>query len=86
MADHDEELQRLATSIYREKVARARATPTKDKLFSGIELFDRVVPRMRAGVKMQHPEADDAEVERVLRKRMAILRRLDETAWTTTTR
>jgi len=72
------EFQPLMDDIFREKVRRARLVPPGEKLFSGLELFEEVEERMRAGVRQQFPAADAEEVERILRQRFARLRQIEE--------
>ena len=47
-------------------------------MFSGLELFEAVEERMRAGVRHQFPAADAEEVERILRQRFARIRQIEE--------
>ena len=79
MADpkHDQ-IAELKRRLRRERVERARARHPIDKIFDGVEL--RRIGRwaMSLGVRMQHPEADDAEVERLVRKRLSRRRERDE--------
>jgi hypothetical protein len=70
--------QAMMDAIFREKVRRARQIPPSEKLFSGLELFEEVEARMRAGVRQQFPEASEEEVERRLRQRFARLRQIEE--------
>lgn len=67
----------LAKTIYRERVARARLEPIEQKLWDGARLFEDVRERMKLGIRMQHPEASEAEVHELLIQR---LRRLREVA------
>jgi hypothetical protein len=69
-----EPTRELIDQIYREKVLRARRTPLRDKLLSGADIFEEVYERMAAGVRAQHPGADDAAVLEIIRGR---LKRLD---------
>jgi hypothetical protein len=74
----DENIQELADSIYREKVRRARKASPSKKMGWGAELFAEVCGRMRSGIRSQHPEATNAEVEAILCKRLDRLTRLHE--------
>ena len=73
-----EPTQQLVDGIYRSKVLRARQQRMEDKLCAGIALFDEVCGRMRDGIRMQFPQADDQEVERILRQRLARLRQVED--------
>jgi hypothetical protein len=70
--------QELIDAIYREKVLRARKTPPEEKLLDGPRLFDRSCRIMMDGIRHQYPNADEAEVRRLLAQRLALLRRLEE--------
>lgn len=68
----------LIDSIYREKVDRARRRSAAEKFADGLELFDFSCRLMADGIRMQHPEADEAEVRRLMTKRFEIARRLED--------
>ena len=65
----EDQIKDLVDPIYRDKVLAAR------KLAMGGELFSEVCGRMRSGIRMQFPNADEREVHEILRKR---LRRLNQ--------
>ena len=65
-------------AIYREKVERARRMSPEEKFWAGAELFAEACERMKWGIRHQFPGADDGEVMRILRKRLAKLDRLEE--------
>ena len=71
--------QELVDAIYREKVLRARRMPAIEKLFAGPRLFAEVCNRMKAGLRMENPGADEARIQELLLKRIDRLRQLDET-------
>ena len=52
----------LADVLYREEVARARATKDDDKLLEGPRLFDRACRVMADGVRHRHPGLTEPEV------------------------
>lgn len=72
-----DQIAELAKSIFRDKVRRAREIPPMNKLRAGPELFDFVCRIARYGIRMQHPNADEAEVERLLDERLALQRRIE---------
>ncbi len=74
----DERIAELADSIYREKVLRARTVPSSKKMGWGPQLFADACARMRSGIRMQFPGADELEVERILRERLARLDQVQE--------
>lgn len=61
----------------REAVDTARVMAPADRLREGLRLFDRTCHVMAAGIRHQHPDADAAEVLRLLRKRLRTARRLE---------
>jgi hypothetical protein len=69
----------LIDAIYREKVLRARRMPADEKLLDGPRLFSTAMVWSKAGIRAQHPEADDAQVLEILRQRFALKRRLEGT-------
>lgn len=71
--------QELVDAIYREKVLRARQTPAHEKLLDGPRLFDSACRWSMAGIRAQNPEATEAEVRALLRRRLAILESLEAT-------
>lgn len=68
----------LQQDIFHSKVLRARAQSIDEKLFEGPRLHDLVCQRMRDGIRSESPEFSEEDVERELRRRLAIRRRLDE--------
>jgi hypothetical protein len=68
----------LGDAIFWEKVKRARMAPPEVKVLDGPRLFDRVIELMKAGVRMQFPDADEERVNAVVRERLEISIRLEE--------
>lgn len=60
-----------------EEIVEARAMPPAEKLWLGLDLFDRSCQFMRGGIRLQFPDADDARVEGILRERLNVLRRVE---------
>ncbi len=73
-----EPTEELIDSIYRRKVLRAREAPASQKMGWGGELFAGACGRMRDGIRHQFPEADEGEVERILRWQLNRLRQVHE--------
>lgn len=69
--------QELIDELYREQVLEARRTPPGEKLLAGPELFERSCEFMKAGIRMRHPQADEAEVGRLLLRQLERLRRAE---------
>jgi len=59
-------------ALYRDEVARARAMRPEDKLFEGPRLFDRACRVIADGIRHQHPDLDEAAVQRLVRDRVAL--------------
>jgi hypothetical protein len=72
-----EPIRELADAIYRERVLRARRTPIELKIAAGGELFEGVCERMADGLRDENPGADEATIQELLRRRLALLRRLE---------
>ena len=70
----------LIDDIYRERVLRARRTPMEQKISAGGELFEGVCERMADGLRHENPVADEATIQELLRRRLALLRRLESPA------
>lgn len=68
----------LIDALYRDKIDQARATPPEEKLLDGPRLFDYACEVAKAGIRMQHPEANEEEVERLLIRRLELARQLEE--------
>ena len=68
----------LIDAIYRDRVLRARNASHGDKLLDGPRLFDWACSIMKAGIRMQYPQADPVQVRELLLKRLEIGRRLEE--------
>lgn len=48
-----------------------------EKFDAGYTLFEQACEVTRAGIRFQHPEADEQEIEKILEKRLAIREMLD---------
>jgi hypothetical protein len=72
-----ETIPELADDIYRERVLRARRTPIEEKVRAGAELFESACQVTCAGIRHQNPGIDEAQVQGILRERLALARRLE---------
>jgi hypothetical protein len=70
----------LIDALYMDKIRLARETPSEEKLLDGPRLFDRSCRIMMEGIRDQFPDATDEEVRRILRERLDLVRRLEESA------
>ena len=64
--------------IFRDKVLRARQESPESKLFQGLELFETALVWMRAGIRGQFPQYDEAQVEAEVHRRIARIRQVEE--------
>lgn len=65
-------------ALYQEQIQAARATSVDDKLLGGLRLFDRSCRLMTDGIRHQHPDATEEDVQRLLLERLDLARRLEE--------
>ncbi len=75
-------IRKLADELYRERVLRARAMTPEDKLSACSELEGYAEGITLAGIRAQHPEADETELRRLLHERLRLRDRLEASAWT----
>jgi len=75
-----EPTQQFVDELFWEQVQRSRQMSPEDKFFAGARLFDRSCRIMADGIRDQYPDADPARVQELLRERLALIRRLEETA------
>ena len=68
----------LVSSLYRERVRQARAMTADEKFVAGPRLFEYACRITTDGIRRQHPEADEAEVQRILAQRLALRREFEE--------
>ena len=67
-------------SIRRDKIDQARQMTEEQKLRAGGELFDYACWITRAGIRSQHPQANEAEVLEILRQRLDLRERREKRA------
>ena len=70
----------LIDQLYRERVEKARRMSPTEKIAAGIDLFDLTSSIMADGIRYQFPDADDNRVQKILRERLALIRRREEEA------
>lgn len=68
----------LVDALFWERVRRAQKMSGDEKVREGLRLYDRALAIMRDGIRHQFPQAEDAEVETILRERLARLRKMEE--------
>jgi hypothetical protein len=75
-----ESIKELADEIYRERVLRARRIPIDQKISASGELIDFACELMTAGLRHENPGVDEATIQQLHRRRLALLRRLESRA------
>jgi hypothetical protein len=73
-----EATQELVDQLYRAKVLAARAMPADEKLLAGLRLFEFACRVSADGIRQQHPDADEQQVQEMLAERLALGRRLEQ--------
>ena len=73
----DDEIQRLAEDLYRERVLSARKMPPEEKLLAGEELFDYACSITLAGIARQFPKASEEERLKILEERLQLRERME---------
>lgn len=58
------------------QIERYRQMTREQRVAIALGLHELSCNMARMGIRRQHPEADDAEVERLLRRRLALARQL----------
>ncbi len=67
----------LIDALYREEVLAARRMSPEEKLLAGEELFDYACSITLAGIRNQFPNANEAELRRILETRLELQRKLE---------
>lgn len=74
------EFQGLIDELYREEVLEARAMSPEDKILAGQQLFEAACRITLAGIRNQNPDASEERCREILRERLELQRRLEETS------
>jgi hypothetical protein len=75
------EIKSLGIAIQRDKILQARQRSPGEKFLDALQLFDFACSWTVAGIRSQFPDADDAEVKRILEERLNWQRRREEPKW-----
>jgi hypothetical protein len=70
----------LMDQLYREEVFQARKMSIEDKFFAGGRLFELACVCAVAGIRNDHPNADERQVREMLGQRIALGRRLEQSS------
>lgn len=68
----------LIGELYREDVLDARRMPPEEKLAAGAALFDYACEITKSGIRMQHPDADEEQVAKLLLERLSRRDRMEQ--------
>jgi hypothetical protein len=71
-------IRELSQLIYWDKIRRAREASFEEKFLAGPQLFDYACGIVCAGIRMQNPGSTDEDVERLLKERLELQRRLEK--------
>ena len=74
------ETQRLIDELYREEIIEARAMKPEDKILAGQQLFEAACRITLAGIRNENPGASEERCLEILRQRLELQRRLEETS------
>jgi len=74
---NDAYIREVSERIDRDRIRRAKEQRPEDKFYIGPELFDLACEFSKAGIRAQHPDADEARVLQLLRERLALVERLE---------
>jgi hypothetical protein len=73
-----EPTRELIDEMFRDRVRRAREMPPEEKLLAGPRLFDLSCRIMADGIRNEFPDADEGRVQEIVRERLALARRLEQ--------
>ena len=74
----DDQIQRLAAELCRERVVEARSMPPEEKLLAGEELFEYACAITLAGIRDQFPGVTEEECLRILEERLELRERMEK--------
>ena len=60
------------------RVERARKRTSEERFLDTLEMIDLSRELMKAGVRMQFPEADEKQVKEILRHRLHLVRTVED--------
>jgi hypothetical protein len=72
--------QRLIDALYREELIEARGMAPAEKVRAGQQLFEAACRMTLAGIRNQHPGLSEEQCLEILRQRLVLQRRLEETS------
>ena len=79
-------IPQLIDDIHRRRVERARRMTPDEKFEAGERLFLMACEVTKDGIRDANPELSEVEVMTVLRQRLALRRKVEESEWANTIR
>lgn len=76
--ESQEEIDRLADAIDRDRVLRARAADPAEKFLDGLRLFESALEFTRAGVAAELGTQDEEAISEGVQRRFQLIRKLEE--------
>lgn len=73
-----EDIDRLAREIYRDKVLRARAMTPEERFMEGFRLFEEALVFTKAGVAAELGTTDEQTIMNEVQRRFDIVRKREE--------
>lgn len=73
-----EDIDRIAAAIYRDKVLRARAMTPEERLMESFRLFDEALVFTKAGVANELGTTDEAAIMKEVQRRFDVIRSIEE--------
>ena len=67
----------LIDELFWERVESARRMLPEEKLIAGFQLYDLACKIIADGIRNEHPDADESQVQEILRERLALAQRLE---------
>ncbi|MCI0677084.1 MAG: hypothetical protein L0Y42_15085 [Phycisphaerales bacterium] len=77
--DERVEIAELAARLDADRWDAASLMTFEERAAAGVDLFDLMTASMRAGIRLQHPKADERTVEDLLVERLRSARRHEAT-------
>jgi hypothetical protein len=73
-----EPTQELIDELFIDKVMTARQRTFEEKFLAGGELHEAVIERMKMGIRLQNPEADEQTINHEIHRRFQIAELLEK--------
>jgi hypothetical protein len=64
--------------LHRERIERAKKMSPEQKITAGPKLFALALEAMRAGIRLQNPNADEFQIRAIIKQRLQKKRKREE--------